>query len=68
MTVPEVMGRPQLTGIGMAVLIMGQNLGMFVGPTTFGSLVEATSWLVAGYLLIPITVVGIIAGGLVKVR
>jgi MFS family permease len=66
--VPEVMGKPQLAGIGMAVLIMGQNLGMFIGPTMFGSLVEATSWIMAGYLLIPITVVGIIAGGLVKVR
>ncbi len=36
--VPEVMGRPQLAGIGMAVLALGQNLGMFIGPVRLGNL------------------------------
>jgi hypothetical protein len=62
------MGKPQLAGIGMAVLMVGQNLGMFVGPATFGNLVEATSWITAGYLLIPVAIVGVIAGWLVRVR
>lgn len=29
---PEIMGKPELAGIGLAVVIMCQNLGMFVGP------------------------------------
>jgi len=66
--VPEVMSKPQLAGIGMAVLMVGQNLGMFVGPAAFGNLVEAMGWVTAGYLLIPVAMVGVIAGWLVRVR
>jgi predicted MFS family arabinose efflux permease len=67
-TVPEVMAKPQLIGIGMAVLALGQNLGMFIGPAIFGILVASMGWATAGYLMIPICIVGIIAGWLVKVR
>jgi predicted MFS family arabinose efflux permease len=66
--VPEVMGRPQLVGIGMAVVALGQNLGMFIGPVLFGKLVEMTGWASAGYMLIPICLLGVFAGRLVKVR
>ena len=66
--VPEVMGRPQLAGIGMAVLALGQNLGMFIGPVLFGKLVEMAGWAAAGYMLIPICLLGVVAGWLVKVR
>ena len=62
------MSKPQLAGIGMAVLMVGQNLGMFVGPAAFGILVEAMGWITVRYLLIPVAVVGIIAGWLVRVR
>jgi len=66
--VPEVMGRPQLAGIGMAVMALGQNLGMFIEPVLFGKLVEMTGWAGAGYILIPICLLGVVAGWLVKVR
>ncbi len=66
--VPEVMKRPQLAGIGMAVLAFGQNLGAFIGPVMFGKLTEATDWATAGYLLIPICLIGVLAGWFVKVR
>jgi MFS family permease len=66
--VPEVLVLPQLAGIGMAVMALGQNIGMFVGPILFSSLVESFGWLTAGYLLIPICLIGIIAGWLIKVR
>jgi MFS family permease len=66
--VPEVMGGPQLAGIGMAVLALGQNLGMFVGPILFGELVERIGWAAAGYALIPICLLGLVAGWLVQVR
>ena len=66
--VPEVISKPQLAGIGMAVIMVGQNLGMFIGPAVFGGLVEATNWAVAGYMLIPVCIVGVIAGWFVRVR
>ena len=67
-SVPEVMGKPQLVGIGMAVIAFGQNLGMFIGPAMFGKLVEMSGWVSAGYMLIPVAVIGVIAAWLVKVR
>jgi predicted MFS family arabinose efflux permease len=66
--VPEVMVLPQLAGIGMAVLALGQNLGMVIGPAIFGPMVASLGWATAGYLLIPICAVGIIAAWLAKVR
>jgi NNP family nitrate/nitrite transporter-like MFS transporter len=66
--VPEVMSKAHLVGIGMAVVALGQNLGMFVGPVLFGTAVELTGWAVAGYLLIPAAIIGTIAAWLVDVR
>jgi len=66
--VPEVMEKPQLAGIGMAVSALGQNIGMFVGPLLFGWLLGVTSWAAAGYWMIPICAVGIIAILLTKIK
>jgi nitrate/nitrite transporter NarK len=65
---PEVMKNPQLAGLGLAVIMVGQNLGMFVAPILFGKLVESLSWAAAGYWLIPMALLGFVAGWLVKVR
>ncbi len=65
---PEIMKRPELAGMGMAVVGLGQNLGMFIGPVIFGALVESSGWAVAGYWMIPVLALGLIAGWLVKVR
>ena len=66
--VPEVMPSPQLAGIGMAVLALGQNLGMVIGPAVFGPLAESVGWATAGYIMIPVIVLGAIAAWLSKVR
>ncbi len=66
--VPEIMKKPKLTGTGMAVLSLGQNLGMFVGPVLFGKLVGATSWVTASYMLVFFSALTVISGLLVKVR
>lgn len=66
--VPEVMPSPQLAGIGMAVLALGQNLGMVIGPAIFGPLAESVGWAAAGYLMIPVCILGVIAAWLAKVR
>jgi MFS family permease len=50
----------------MALVMMGQNLGMFVAPVVFGALVEATDWTTAGYLLIPFALAGFLAARQVR--
>jgi len=65
---PEIMGKPELAGIGIAIVMMGQNLGMFIGPILFGNLVERLGWVLAGYWLIPVCILGFIAGWKTKVR
>jgi ACS family glucarate transporter-like MFS transporter len=66
--VPEIMGSQRLAGLGMAVLAMGQNLGMFVGPIVFGWLAESIGWTAAGYILAPVSVISVIAVWLAKFR
>jgi MFS family permease len=65
---PEVMGKPQLAGAGIAVVSLGQNLGMVIGPILFGKLVESLNWAAAGYFMIPMCLLGFLAGRMVKVR
>jgi nitrate/nitrite transporter NarK len=65
---PEIMGKPELAGMGMAVVAVGQNLGMFIGPVIFGILVDSSGWATAGYWMIPALILGLVAGWLVKVR
>jgi nitrate/nitrite transporter NarK len=65
---PEVMKKPALAGLGMAVVMFGQNMGMFIGPLLFGKLVDNQGWLIAGYCLIPFCLLGFFAGWKLKVR
>jgi len=68
-SVPEVAPSPALIGIGMSVAAVGQNLGMYIGPALFIRIQAAThSWAVAGYWMIPICILGIVATCLIKVR
>ena len=66
--VPEIMGSRQLAGLGMAVLALGQNLGMFIGPIVFGRLAESIGWTGAGYILVPVSAISVIAVCLAKFR
>jgi MFS family permease len=66
--IPEVMASRQSAGLGMAVLALGQNLGMFIGPIMFGKLAESVGWAGAGYALIPVCATGVIAVCLAKFR
>jgi MFS family permease len=65
---PEVMKDPRLAGIAMAVLMLGQNVGMVIGPLLFGSLVSVIGWTATGFSLIPVLLLGLLFGQLVKVR
>jgi MFS family permease len=66
--VPEVARKPQLIGIGMSVAAVGQNIGMYIGPTLFARIQEVQGWAVAGYWMIPVCLIGIIATLKLKVR
>ena len=65
---PEVMSRPQWAGLGLAVVLIGQNFGQLVGPVLFGTLVNQLGWVAAGYTLIPVCLLGFVSGWMVKVR
>jgi MFS family permease len=62
------MGKPQLAGLGMAVVLVGQNIGQLVGPIFFGRLVQGLGWSMAGYLIIPVCLLGFASGWMVKIR
>lgn len=67
--IPEVAKKPQFIGIGMGVGALGQNLGIYLGTSQFPRIqAAADSWAVAGYWMIPICLIGIIATLCIKVR
>ena len=66
--VPEVAKKPQYIGTGMAVAIFLQNIGMVLSGVIFPKIQVASGWEAAGYWMIPICLLGIIATGLTKVR
>ena len=65
---PEIMRRPELAGLGLSVLLVGQNFGQLFGPILFGTAVKEWGWTPAGLLLIPVCLVAFLLGWLVKVR
>jgi MFS family permease len=65
---PELMRRPEWGGLGLAVVLIGQNLGQLVGPLLFGEFVNSLGWLAAGDLMIPVCLLGFISGWLVRIR
>lgn len=65
---PEIMKKPELSGLGMSMVTMGQNLGMFTGPIIFAAFQASYGWSIAGWLLIPFLLLGFMIGWLIKVR
>lgn len=66
--IPEIVGSPKLAGMGMAVMALGQNVGMLIGPAAFGYSVENLDWLYSCYLLLPFFLVAFIATWIAKIR
>ncbi len=65
---PEVMQKMEWAGIGLAVVLIGQNLGQLLGPIFFGEIVQRSGWVMAGYMMIPFCLLGFISSWKVKVR
>jgi len=66
--IPEIVGSPKLAGMGMAMMALGQNVGMLIGPWAFGLSVESLGWWTSCYLLIPFFVVAFIAAWIAKIK
>jgi MFS family permease len=65
----EVVGDERLGGMAMAVIQIGQNSGMLLGPLVFGWLVESgTGWQTAFWILTPVSVLGALSGWIAKMR
>ncbi len=58
----EIVGDERLAGMAMAVIQIGQNSGMLLGPLVFGRLVESLGWQVAFWALAPVGVLGAVSG------
>jgi MFS family permease len=68
-SIPEIMERPELAGIGMGGVVALQNVGLLLGPVMFGRIVQMTgNWQLAGYALIPFCLLGLLFGLMVRVR
>jgi MFS family permease len=65
---PEVMQRPEWAGLGLAILLIGQSIGQLLGPIFFGEMVQRSGWVIAGYWMVPICLLGFISSWMVKVR
>jgi len=65
----EVVGDERLGGMAMAVIQIGQNAGMLLGPLVFGWVVESWGgWQIAFWILAPMSAIGAIAGWITKMR
>jgi len=56
----DLVGDVKLSGLAMAVLTMGLNLGIVFGAPIFGALVDSKGWNMAAYIFTPFAILGIV--------
>ena len=64
----EATGDERQGGMAMAVIMVGQNAGMLLGPIVFGALAEQSGWPAAFASLAVMSALGLLAGWLARVR
>ena len=64
----EASGHERQGGMAMAVIMVGQNAGLLLGPIVFGTLAQSVGWTAAFASLAVMAVLGLVAGWLAKVR
>ena len=57
----DIVGDERLAGMAMAVIQIGQNTGVLLGPLVVGLLIESWGWQVAFSALAPVAVLGAIS-------
>ncbi len=65
---PGIMKSPAAAGIGMSVVMFGQNIGMFIGPALFGGVVQSHGWTAAAYAVVPLLAAGGIIALFIKTK
>jgi MFS family permease len=65
---PEIMRKPHLAGLGLAVVLVGQYLGQLIAPILFSQLATSLGWAMAGYLMIPVCLLGFASAWSIKIR
>ena len=63
----EAAGDERLGGLAMAIIMVGLNAGMLLGPVVFGALVQSSGWPAAFVSLGVMMLIGLIAGWLARV-
>lgn len=64
----EAAGDPRQGGLAMAIIMVGQNAGMLIGPVVVGALAQSSGWPVAFASLAVMALIGFAAGLLARVR
>jgi MFS family permease len=64
----EATGDERQGGLAMAIIMVGQNAGMLIGPVIFGLLAEEAGWPAAFASLAVMSTLGLLAGWLARVR
>lgn len=65
----ETVGDERLSGMAMAVIQIGQNAGMLLGPLVIGWVIESGGgWQTAFWVLAPVSILGAMAGWLSRIR
>jgi predicted MFS family arabinose efflux permease len=64
--VPEVLVKPELVGMGMAISGFGMNLAGIVAAPYFGAIVDRAGWNAGAYALIPAVLLGFIANWMTR--
>ncbi len=64
----EAAGDPRQGGLAMAIIMVGQNAGMLIGPVVVGALAQSAGWTVAFASLAVMALIGFAAGLLARVR
>lgn len=59
---------PADAGHAMAILALGQNAGMAIGPFLFGMFAQNISWSAAGYFTVPVILIGAFLASRIKVK
>lgn len=69
-SIGKVNPKPELAGTGVGLLMTCQGLGMFLGSMFMPYFLQFTggNWATAGWLLFPITIIGVILGAMSKFK
>ncbi|RPJ11434.1 MAG: MFS transporter [Deltaproteobacteria bacterium] len=64
----EAVGEERLGGMAMAVIQIGQNSGMLLGPLIFGWAMQSWGWQAAFWILAPVSMLGAVSGWIARMK